>query len=166
MWSKIQQNGQIIFTVTAATTAALALAGCAAGQGAPEGWRYLKAGEVAVAHPKNWHEVRSGAELRGPAGRIDAGLTVSARAGSAGSPARADAVPASARSETLDFDGRAGRVFSFAQPEPGPTGRPASHVEVRFRDTRDRTVIVRAWAADGAADPLVLREIVNSIEFS
>lgn len=162
----MQQSGQIILTVTAATTAALALGGCSAGQGAPEGWRYLKAGEVAVAHPKNWREVRSGAELRGPAGRVDAGLTVSAQTGSAGSPAPVDTVPDSARSETLDFDGRAGRVFSFAQPEPGPTGRPASHVEVRFRDTRDRTVIVRAWTADGAADPLVLREIVNSIEFS
>jgi hypothetical protein len=68
-----------------------AAAGCSVGQGSPDGWRYQRHGPVAVALPKTWHATAGGALLRGPGGRTDAALSLTATtatpsaAGSAGS---------------------------------------------------------------------------------
>jgi hypothetical protein len=142
----------------AATLVLGAAAGCSVGQGAPDGWRYLRHGPVAVALPKTWRPTADGARLPGVRGRTDAALTVGAATGPA---AR---VPADARRQHLTIDGRAARVFSYARP--APDGRPAGHVEVRVPDVAGRPLTLRAWAVDGTAhDPALLAEIVNGIEF-
>jgi hypothetical protein len=166
---------------------ALGAAGCSAGQGAPDGWRYLRTGPVAVAHPKTWQRTPSGAELRRPGGATDAQLTVAtapaaptAPADSAG-PADSAApraghgapppAPPAARTETLRIAGRPARVRSYLAP--APDGRPATWVNVTLSTPAGRPVEVTAWtlttrpshASAGEADgPLLLREIVDSIE--
>jgi hypothetical protein len=79
-------------------------------------------------------------------------------------PDKAAAALAAVHRESLVFDGRPGQVLSYAQA--APDGRPAARVEVRLRDDKGRPVTVRAWTADGATNPRVLREIINSIEFA
>jgi hypothetical protein len=142
----------------AVTLLALAATGCSVGQGSPDGWRYLRAGPVAVALPKTWRVRAGGAELPGTRGRTDAALSVAA------APRHPGRVPADARRETLTIDGRRAQVLSFAAA--APDGRPAGHVEVRVLDPAGPAVTIRAWAVDGTAhDPALLREIVNSVEF-
>lgn len=164
----------------AAVAVLTVLTGCAAGTGSPDGWRYLRAGPVAVAHPKTWQEVRSGAVLHGAGGRTDGEITVTTDAGAdagAAPGAGADRNPAppsaaeaahaaalaTARKDSLDFGGHRAEVLDYA--EPAPDGRPAAHAEVRFQRPDGRAVVVRAWTADGATGWKVLRQIVNSIEF-
>jgi hypothetical protein len=170
---------------------AAAAAGCSVGQGAPDGWRYQRHGPVAVALPKTWRATADGALLRGPGGRADAGLSLTATtatpsaagaagsAGSAGSAAAAPGaasgaaasgaagsppVPAGARRQTLTLDGRPARVAYFARP--APDGRPADHVEVRVEAPGGTPLTLRAWTARAAThDRTLLAEIVNSIEF-
>lgn len=147
-----------------------ALCACSVGAGAPDGWRYLRADPLAVAVPKVWQDARAGAVLRGAGGRTDGEVTVTldqggTAPGAGGSPDKATAVAlASARRESLVFDGHPGEVLSYAQP--APDGRPAARVEVRLHDYDGHPVTVRAWTVDGTADPMVLREIINSIEFA
>ncbi|WP_405586857.1 hypothetical protein [Streptomyces sp. NBC_01190] len=162
----------------AAVLTALLAAGCAVGQGSPDGWRYLRSGQAAVAYPKTWRQTANGAALRGPHGRTDAALTVEAApAAPGGSPNRApapraaaegpapEAVPAGARASTLILDGHRARVYDYARP--APDGRPAAYAEVRVPGRDGRPLLIRAWAVDGTVrDPAVLREIVNSVEFS
>jgi hypothetical protein len=160
-----------------------AAAGCAVGQGSPDGWRYLSTGTVAVAHPKTWRESGDGAVLRARSGRTDAALTVTPGGGadyletvpadgrekrsSRGAAIQARAVPAPGyvRREVLRIGGHPAQVLTWAQPVAD--GRPAGHVEVHAADAAGRPVVIRAWAVDGTADdPSLLREIVNSIEFT
>lgn len=172
-----------------------AAAGCSVGQGSPDGWRYLDTGSVFVAHPKSWHETSEGAVLRGRRGRTVAELTVTQGAapgveaevtdaaqkaeGAAGhgkaapkTKKKASAVqagdaltPGYIRREELRLDGHPAQVLSYAQPTPD--GRPAGHIEVRTTDAAGHPVVIRAWAVDGTADdPSLLREILNSIQFS
>ncbi|WNI17476.1 hypothetical protein [Actinacidiphila sp. ITFR-21] len=147
----------------------VAAAGCSVGRGAPDGWRYLRAGEVAVAHPKSWRETGGGgAVLRGAGGRTDAALSVvpagQGAPGAAPAPA-APTAPPDARKDTLVLDGRRARVYNYARP--APDGRPAAYVQVHVRGRDGRPLVVRAWAVDGAAHAsALLPEIVNSIEFS
>lgn len=132
-------------------------AGCSVGRGSPDGWRYLRGGPVAVAHPNTWQETATGAVLRGPDGRTDAALTVTPVAsGALGSPP--------ARARTLTIDGRTAEVYGYDQPTAD--GRAAGHVEVRTQDRAGHPVLVSAWAVDHGSDSALLREIVNSIEFS
>lgn len=68
--------------VAGATALLAGAAGCSVGAGAPDGWRYVRAGAVAVALPKTWH-VTAGAtgllaELPGARGRTDAALALTA----------------------------------------------------------------------------------------
>jgi hypothetical protein len=160
----------------------IAAAACSVGTGSPDGWRYLRAGSVAVAHPKAWQESAAGAVLRGADGRADAGVTVMTAgpaagqaadpaagqaAGQAGAPGGAGqgTVPADARQEEMEIDGRPAQVFSYAGPVAD--GRGAGQVEVRAVDRSGRAVVLRAWVVNGAGgDPALLREIVNSIEFT
>lgn len=209
--------GRIGYPVGAALGLAAA-AGCSVGQGAPDGWRYVVTGTVAVAHPKTWHETSDGAVFRGRDGRVDAALVISeGRAAAAnpvaevpaGQPGRRPAeaqsgqsevskrakvseqterstvaqqseqakdvgrpdrakqpAAAYARRESLRIDGRRTEVLTYA--EPAPDGRPAGHVEIRAVDPAGHPVLIRAWAVDGTAadDPSLLREIVNSVEFT
>lgn len=75
------------------------------------------------------------------------------------------AAPGYIRREELRLDGHRAQVLSYAQPTPD--GRPAGHVEVRTTDAAGHPVVIRAWAVDGTADdPSLLREIVNSIQFT
>ncbi|WP_225847684.1 hypothetical protein [Streptomyces sp. HPF1205] len=69
------------------------------------------------------------------------------------------------RREEVRLDGRRAQVLSYTRP--APDGRPAGHVEVRTTDAAGHPVVIRAWALDGMADgPAVLREIVDSIQFT
>ena len=154
-----------------------AAAGCAVGQGSPDGWRYLRSGPVAVAHPKTWQRTPTGAALRLPGGRTDAQLTVgtvSTVATAAGTGHGAPPPPPhAARRETLRIDGRSARVLSYLSP--APDGRPATWVDVTLQTRDGRPVEVRAWTLNGrtvrtasghgtADGRLLLREIVDSIE--
>jgi hypothetical protein len=145
----------------------LAVAGCSVGQGAPDGWRYLRAVGVAVAHPKSWRESGAGAALHGAGGRTDGELAVVPDdAGAPGPPAdpKVAVAPAHVQAATPTLDGRPARVLTFAQP--APDGRPATHVEVHLRTPAGHTVLIRAWTADGAIpDAALLQEIVDSVEF-
>jgi hypothetical protein len=141
-----------------------AVAACSVGAGAPDGWRYLRVDPLAVAVPKTWQAARSGAVLRGAGGRTNGEVTVSTAPGPGGSPGRPAEAPASAHRKSLVLDGHRGQVLDYARA--APDGRPATRVEVRLRDPDGRPVTVRAWTANGTAGPRVLREIVNSIEFT
>ncbi|MEE4543538.1 hypothetical protein V2S66_16345 [Streptomyces sp. V4-01] len=168
MREKCSRSGRNAAAAGAAALVLSGVAGCAVGQGAPDGWRYQRHGPIAVALPKTWRATPGGAVLPGPRGRTDAALTVAAAARPAADSAPAadsgpDAVPADARRQTLTIDGRTARVSSYAGP--APDGRPAGHVEVRLRDGAGRPLTVRAWAVDGAGhDRTLLAEIVNGIE--
>lgn len=152
-WSKWGLIGAMV----AGGLGLVGVVGCGMGEGAPDGWRYVSTGVVAVAYPKGWEGTRGGAVLRGVDGRAEAGVEVGG-VGEGG-------VPAGARREVLEIDGSRAQVFSYARPTAD--GRPAGHVEVRAVDRGGRPVVVRAWAVDGTADdPSLLREIVNSIEFT
>jgi hypothetical protein len=165
-----------------AVLTACATAGCSIGEGSPDGWRYLRTGSVAVALPKTWRVTGSGAALPGSHGRTDAVLTVTVTGGrnAAGSsqaqtqtqtqvpaPARAAApdggVPAGARRRTLTLDGRHAQVLTFTRA--APDGRPACHLEVRVQDRAGHTVTVHGWVVGAPLDSILLKEIVNSIEF-
>ncbi|WP_433892106.1 hypothetical protein [Streptomyces sp. CA-111067] len=160
---------------------ALGAAGCSVGQGAPDGWRYLRTGPVAVAHPKTWQRTPTGAELRRPGGATAAQLTVVTASAAPAAPAESAAPraghgappppPPAARTETLRIAGRPARVRSYLAP--APDGRPATWVNVTLSTPAGRPVEVTAWtlatrpshASAGEADgPLLLREIVDSIE--
>ncbi|MFF7196757.1 hypothetical protein ACIOC1_08155 [Streptomyces sp. NPDC088197] len=166
MRNKTAKSRRYSLTGAALTCLVLAtLSACSVGAGAPDGWRYLRADPLAVAVPKTWQDVRGGAVLRGPDGRTDAEVAVSANPGAGGPPDKATATAlATARKESLDFDGQPGQVLSYVQA--APDGRPAARVEVRLHDYEGHPVTVRAWTADGAADPMLLRRIINSIEFA
>jgi hypothetical protein len=157
---------------TYALMSAVVAAGCSVGPGSPDGWRYVRVGEVAVAHPKSWRETATGAVLRDARGRTDAVLTVRPAGSVGGSPAKGpqrweaagSVPPADSRKDTLTLDGHRARVFNYARP--APDGRPAAYVEVQVPGRAARPLLIRAWTADGTArDPAVLPEIVNSIEF-
>lgn len=189
MRNKTGKSRRYAYTAAAVTSAAMSLAAllgtltaCSVGAGAPDGWRYVRVDPLAVAVPKAWRTARTGAVLRGAGGRTNGEVTVTTepatapggspdrtgKPGRPGKPAAPDrattAALATARKESLVFDGHRGQVLSYVQA--APDGRPAARVEVRLRDYDGRPVTVRAWTVDGTADPLVLREIVNSIEFA
>jgi hypothetical protein len=174
---------------------AAAAAGCSVGQGAPDGWRYQRHGPVAVALPKTWRATANGALLRGPGGRADAGLSLTATtatpsaagaAGSAGSAGSAAAAPGSAPgaasgaaasgaagSPPVPAGARRQTLTLDGRParvayfaRPAPDGRPADHVEVRVEAPGGTPLTLRAWTARAAThDRTLLAEIVNSIEF-
>jgi hypothetical protein len=148
--------------------AAVAAAGCSVGQGSPDGWRYLRAPQVAVAHPRSWRETPTGAVLLDRRGRTDAALTVGpVRTDRYGRPADApdNVVPPHARENPLILDGHPARVFDYIRRSPD--GRPAAYVEIRVPGFDGRPLVVRAWVVLGAGhNAVVLPEIVNSVSFS
>jgi hypothetical protein len=110
---------------------AAAAAGCSVGQGAPDGWRYQRHGPVAVALPKTWRATADGALLRGPGGRADAGLSLTATtatpsaagaAGPAGSAAAAPRAAGSARGSAGSAPGAASDAA--ASGASGAAGSP------------------------------------------
>jgi hypothetical protein len=147
-----------------------AAAGCSVGQGSPDGWRYLDRGTVAVAHPGSWHETGDGAVLRGRDGRTVAALTVTPGPAPGAAVQAGDRLaPGHVRREELRLDGHPAQVLSYVRP--APDGRPAGHIEVRTTDAAGHPVVISAWAVEGTAEgtadaPALLREIVNSLQFT
>ncbi|MEC3996704.1 hypothetical protein VSR01_25635 [Actinacidiphila sp. DG2A-62] len=167
-------RGAAVLVLTAAA------AGCSVGQGAPDGWRYQRHGPVAVALPKTWRATADGALLRGPGGRADAGLSLTATtatpsaaglagsAGPAGPAGSAAAAPRAAGSAPGVASGAAGSppVPAGARRQtltldgrparvayfarPAPDGRPADHVEVRVEAPGGTPLTLRAWTARAA----------------
>jgi hypothetical protein len=153
--------------------------GCSVGQGSPDGWRYLRAGQVAVAHPKTWRETASGAVLRDAHGRTDASLVIQpagtgAGTGGQGSGADGSGGPGTraAGSEAAGTGvGAAGsqvppgvvpadarrdtlsldghRAAVYNYARPAPDGRPAAYVEVHVQGRDGRPLLIRAWAVNG-----------------
>ncbi|MFC4032710.1 hypothetical protein ACFO3J_14615 [Streptomyces polygonati] len=155
----------IAMVVAGAAGAMAAVAGCSVGAGSPDGWRYLRAAQIAVAHPKSWQETGEGAVLRDAWGRTDAVLAVLPADRGSGSLAGVEAVPAGARKDALTLDGHPAQVFNYVRP--APDGRPAAYVDVRVTGRDGRPLLVRAWSVDGTShDATLLPEIVNSIEFT
>ncbi|MCM2426471.1 hypothetical protein [Streptomyces sp. RKAG337] len=154
---------RIIRGVAGVIGAAAVLGGCSAGEGAPEGWKVLRGGSVAVAHPKVWEETR-------PAGRSTAaGAQASAvLRGTGGRPIGEISVwPGGAtrrgvRARAMTIDGRPARQVGYV--ERSADGGRNRAVEVTTTDSHGRPVLVRVTGPDVDGWPGELRQIVNSID--
>lgn len=158
MWAK-----RVIRGVAGVIGAAAVLGGCSVGEGAPEGWKVMRGGSVAVAHPKVWEETRpagkgtaagaqASAVLRGTGGRPVGEITVWP----------GGATRRGVRARAMTIDGRPARQLGYV--ERTADGSRNRAVEVTTTDSHGRPVLVRVIGpdVDGWSDEL--RQIVNSID--
>ncbi|QNA75049.1 hypothetical protein C8250_026950 [Streptomyces sp. So13.3] len=154
----------IIRYVAGVVGAAAVLSACSAGEGAPEGWKVMHGGSVAVAHPKAWEETR-------PAGKSTAGAQASAvLRGAGGRPVGEITVwPGGAtrrgvRAHAMTIDGRPAQQLRYV--ERAADGSSNRAVEITTTDSHGRPVLVRVTGPDVDGWPDELRQIVNSIDVS
>ncbi|MCZ4122043.1 hypothetical protein [Streptomyces sp. H39-S7] len=145
--------------------AVVGAAGCSVGEGAPEGWKVMRGGSVALAHPKVWEELRpsegsadagaqASAVLRGAGGRQVGEITV--RPGGA--------TRRGVRPRPLTIDGRPATEVGYV--ERVADGSRNRAVEIATTDSRGRPVLVRVTGPDVDGWPTELRKIINSIDVS
>ncbi|MDF9815340.1 hypothetical protein [Streptomyces sp. SPB162] len=144
---------------TAGVAVVVGLSGCSVGAGAPEGWKVMRGGSVAVAHPKVWEELRTAgagaqasAVLRGKGGRQVGEITV--RPGGA--------IRRGVRPRPMTIGGRPATQVRYV--ERAADGSRNRAVEVTTTDSHGRPVLVRVTGPDTAGWPVELRQIVNSID--
>lgn len=143
------------------------VAGCSAGAGAPEGWKVMRGGSVAVAHPKVWEELRTAG------GSSTAGATAQAAAVLRGAGGRqvgaitvwpGGAIRRGARPRATTIGGRPATQVGYV--ERAADGSRIRTVEVTTTDSHGRPVLVRVTGPDVHGWSAELRQIVNSIDVS
>jgi hypothetical protein len=156
-------------TVGAVLLLGAATAGCGVGKGAPDGWTYMNAHGIALAHPKPWVEV--------PAAKLAPGVLAEAVLSARGHPI-ADVVVLSGKagrprakslkvydSITFNLDGKPATQVNYTYLAlPPEQQRRVSEVTVKARDGRTMDVRITAYGRGNRVWQDTMNRIANSIQ--